>query len=89
MILALLAATVLGGELTHDNMFNLACMHGEDWIISTEGFYGIQTHLRRQVSNMNVEDPDMRERLYYEGMDCAIAIGAERGMKPPPGWQVE
>ena len=62
-MLELIAATTIA--LSQREMSFLACMHGEDWIVSTESFDGLDEHMKNKSRELFPESQNVRTNLYY------------------------
>ena len=80
-MIELLAATNIA--LSQRDMSFLACMHGEDWIISTNSFVGLDEHMRNKTRELFPESQNVRSNLYYYGIACARRQGKEQGIEIP------
>ncbi len=61
----------------------LACMHGEDWIVSTESFDGLDKHMENKSRELFPESQNVRRSLYYRGISCARQQAKEMDIEVP------
>ena len=80
-MLELIAATTIA--LSQREMSFLACMHGEDWIVSTESFDGLDKHMENKSRELFPESQNVRRSLYYYGIACARQQAKEMGIEVP------
>ncbi len=80
-MIELLAVTTIA--LSQKDMMFLACMHGEDWIISTNSFVGLDKHMRNKSRELFPESQNVRRNLYWNGISCARRQGKELGIEIP------
>ena len=69
--------------LGRKEMMFLACMHGEDWIVSTESFEGLDEHMRNKSRELFPESMNVRRNLYWRGISCARQQAKEMGIEVP------
>ena len=69
---------------TRDMMFQ-ACMHGEDYIISTGSFDGFGEYMDKVSENLFArrQSENFNRQLYHIGMSCARAIAKQDGIEIP------
>ena len=80
-MLELIAATTIA--LSQREMSFLACMHGEDWIVSTESFDGLDKHMENKSRELFPESQNVRRNLYWRGISCARQQAKEMGIEVP------
>ena len=80
-MLELVAATTIA--LSQRQMSFLACMHGEDWIVSTESFDGLDEHMENKSRELFPESQNVRRNLYYRGISCARQQAKDMGIEVP------
>ena len=80
-MLELIASTTIA--LSQKDMSFLVCMHGEDWIVSTESFDGLDEHMRNKSRELFSESQNARSNLYYYGIACARQQAKEMGIEVP------
>ena len=80
-MLELIAATTIA--LSQREMSFLACMHGEDWIVSTESFDGLDKHMENKSRELFPESQNVRSNLYWRGISCARQQAKEMGIEVP------
>ena len=75
---------------TKDMMF-LACMHGEDYIITTGSFDGLDDHMNNMAENIfpRRQSENFNRRLYYNGLSCARAIAKVDGIEIPSQYMLK
>ena len=69
----------------------LACMHGEDWIITTGSFDGLDEHMEKMAENIfpRRQNENFNRRLYYNGLSCARAIAKVDGIEIPSQYELK
>jgi len=80
-MLELIASTTIA--LSQRDMSFLVCMHGEDWIVSTESFDGLDEHMRNKSRELFPESMNVRRNLYWRGISCARRQAKEMGIEVP------
>ena len=80
-MLELIAETTIA--MSQREMSFLACMHGEDWIVSTESFDGLDKHMENKSRELFPESQNVRRNLYYRGISCARSQAKEMGIEVP------
>ena len=80
-MLELIASTTIA--LSQRDMSFLACMHGEDWILVTESFDGLDEHMKNKSRELFPESQNVRTNLYYYGIACARQQAKEMGIEVP------
>tara|TARA_Y100000768_G_scaffold356250_1_gene310472 strand:- start:272 stop:601 length:330 start_codon:yes stop_codon:yes gene_type:complete len=75
---------------TKDMMF-LACMHGEDYIITTGSFDGLDDHMNNMAENIfpRRQSENFNRQLYYNGLSCARAIAKVDGIEIPSQYMLK
>ncbi len=79
MIELLLAASMA----SQNQVMNLACMHGEDYVFSTHGFERIDEYLGHKTQQLSPNDEMFRAQLHDNGINCARAMARELGVDIP------
>ena len=69
--------------LSQRDMSLLACLHGEDWIVSTESFDGLDKHMENKSRELFPESMNVRRNLYWKGVSCARQQANEMGLDIP------
>jgi hypothetical protein len=81
VMLELIASTTIA--LSPRDMSFLVCMHGEDWIVSTESFDGFDKHMRNKIRELFSGSQNVKTNLYHYGIACARQQAKEMGIEVP------
>ena len=68
-----------------------ACMHGEDYIISTQSFEGFDEYMERVAENLStrVAQDRLYKPLYDFGLDCARDLAKSDGVEIPSQYELK
>ena len=80
MLEVLASVTIALGQ---KDMMNLICMHGEDWILVTESFDGLDKQMKNKSRELFPESMNVRSNLYWKGVSCARSQAKEMGIEIP------
>jgi len=69
--------------LGQKDMMNLACLHGEDWILVHQTFHGLDKHMKDKSRELFPESQNVRRNLYWKGVSCARQQAKEMGIDIP------
>ena len=68
---------------SQNQVMNLACMHGEDYVFSTHSFDRIDEYLEHKTQQLSPNDSAFRVQLHEHGINCARAMAREMEIDIP------
>ena len=80
-----------GYQKSTKDMLFLACMYGEDYIISTGSWDGFREYMKNKAEYIfpRRQNEDFWRRLYYRGESCARYISQEDGIEIPKEYTID